>query len=374
MHARYLYLTIAPLLFSLPLLIFVSSEYSITVQKQSIYASPFLLAVVPAYFLNLFVALILSHLIKYFPFFDGKVKYTRWFEKSKSNLYRLTITSTVDDADDADDKWIDIKNFLTRDPIRDVEYDFGCPPITPFHPQKRGQLLLYRCASLLFILIIHVASSFFIILVMDRRIPESFSYFGAFITAGVAAATFISNQRINTRSKNRMKWIDELREEMSKFFGVVDSAEDSKPKDIILERKESIKTYTHLRRNSHKTNCKEKTIDITYASRFSLMSKLELMLNPSERAHRTLISLMRLALGTDDLRVDRCIFSAIGITTKKIDGHKILKNDEKYIPRHKQYIVSYGPQKITEDELISMIFRLAQIILKKEWERVKNLG
>lgn len=93
--------------------------------------------------------------------------------------------------------------------------------------------------------------------------------------------------------------------------------------------------------------------------------KLELLLNPSELEHRVLLSLVRRKLGICIPYLDQPIFKSMGVekwghTTqfRKINGDT-----------YDQYTdLPYFHNQL----LISMIVRLSQIVLKREWERVKD--
>lgn len=364
MDSKNLYLFATPFIASITTALtplFFSSN-KIAFLGFTFYHQSFYSAIVPVFLINFFIALAIYHLNNFFPLFCERTKYTRWFENSKSGKYYFFITNN-------NDEWHDIKYYLTRESIEKLQYEVDCPPITPFSPVKRQQTTIGRGIIVIFIILVHSLCTIFIIQILNHDIPETFSYFGVVATAGITLVSLLSQQRLNARSKNRIRWINDLRLEMSSFFGALGWMEHADTKDIITEWRESTTSYRG--KNQKRCRIKETTDDLMCKSRFSLMSKLELMLNPSEKAHRTLIALMRLALGNDNLRVDKCIFLTLGITT----NHNYNKRtNRKYIPDHKKYIVSYGPQKITQDELISMIFRLAQIVLKKEWEQVKNVS
>gem|GEM_PF-3005422 len=363
MYARYLYLAIIPLLFSGLLFFFSFPETPLTINNCTIQPSSLFFSAIPAYFINFFIALLFFYLHSHLPVFGNKLKQKRWFESPSPTIYLLLENPNQD-------TWEDIKKFLQQEPIRDAIYSEDCPYIYNFDSPKT-KIFGFRIILCALVLFFHIAATLLVVEFIDNKLPDNFTYFGALITASIALASLVSNQRINARTKNRIKWINELREEMSAFFGVLGWLKHSDQDDIITEWKESCTKYTPKSIQYNMPIVGEKTDDLKCKSRFSLMSKLELMLNPSERAHRTLISLMRLALGNDRLRVDTCILKKLGFSTKYLYDNI---TDKRYILDHKKYIVMYGPQKITQDELISMIFRLAQIVLKREWEQVKNIS
>ncbi len=82
------------------------------------------------------------------------------------------------------------------------------------------------------------------------------------------------------------------------------------------------------------------------------MIELELLLNPSEKDHRALSYLLRIAYGIKDLKIDKKL--------RECDELKCLKNLD---PVH---------CKNDRDKLITYTIRLSSAIFKREWERIKR--
>ncbi len=149
---------------------------------------------------------------------------------------------------------------------------------------------------------------------------EIASYLFGFITVIGAATRVTYDWRLKTRSENRQKWINEVRECLSFIIAGMPSGGDD---SVTRKQKADVYAYQH--------------------------AKLELLLNPSEKDHRALMALIRHIFGYDDVCVD---------------------NE----PRKALDLMALNP-KTPEDfrNLKSQIIRLSNAVLKREWERVKYI-
>lgn len=133
------------------------------------------------------------------------------------------------------------------------------------------------------------------------------------VIALVGALYTAANQlRAKVRSENRQKWIDDVRNTLAKVI-----------KDIPRDDQDK----------------KAKQGGENFA-------RLELLLNPSEKDHRTLSVLLRKAYGMDDMSSDKHVLDKLDII-EDIDS------------------------KEQQNKLTTWIIRLSNAMLKREWELVK---
>jgi len=125
--------------------------------------------------------------------------------------------------------------------------------------------------------------------------------------------------RVKARPENRQKWIDDIRGLLADIIAEMPIPDDSKD-DRGRKKKQYLPKGT----------------------------KLELLFNPSEKVHRTLMALLRHAHGFDDVPIDSIL-------------------------RDKLKIYCLNPYE-REDfiKLKSQIIRLSNVALKREWEQVKH--
>lgn len=127
--------------------------------------------------------------------------------------------------------------------------------------------------------------------------------------------------RISTRAVNRQAWINELRAEINQIIADIPFW-NALPEKRLLALKKLNKRHT----------------------------KIELYLNPSERVHRTFMTLVRFMYDAHDVEVDRKIRCILGLPDKAP------RNEEEW--KHRK----------------SQIIRLANVLLKREWEQVKLIA
>lgn len=181
-----------------------------------------------------------------------------------------------------------------------------------------------------------------LILISDgvSDIPRSLPYFGIFPFL-LAAVGLGLNIRRNVQSKNRMEWINSLRQHIADAISrapVMKTSGDVKRSEIFLDNNPQHHQPRVL---------------------------VETFLNPSERDHRTLAMLLRWLYRVRIDELDRPVIEFIQDASYKdsdieYDAVGGCLEDMKFAPqRHR-------------DKMISWSIRLTNAILKREWERVKR--
>lgn len=167
------------------------------------------------------------------------------------------------------------------------------------------------------------------------------------LLAAAASIHFTYRQlQAKVKADSRQAWIDKLRSLISRFIALADNAHST---DRVCSRRQDPDEFTTCR------------------------IEMELMLNPSERDHRMLmylsIRLAFFALGEKEFRSIedvKNIRAAIGI-----------KEEE---PVEEKWLKLFGPipscgneaaYRSAYSDLIGYTLRLAHVVLKREWERVK---
>lgn len=208
-----------------------------------------------------------------------------------------------------------VHNVVTTDPILSNEdsypetIEINNSPL-PSHPKikyhstkfKPSNYIVFSICVSTFMASTVYTSNLLISSIVGSRTSEDINS-SLFIYAAVIIALYYAYElKIKSTIANRMIWINELREEMSRFFSVVGLQHLSKDDTYVTE-------ITRKKHNYNKITPGE--ITQNEISRFQLMSKLELMMNPSEVHHRALLTLMRLCLHRGDLRIDHILYIKI---------------------------------------------------------------
>lgn len=158
-------------------------------------------------------------------------------------------------------------------------------------------------------------------LVTSGQAKDAAVAFGGF---GVVATLFgaVHQARVKARSENRQAWINELRDQMN---------------ELIAKMPQPINTPQQYRKAENEYT--------------KIHTRLELFLNPSERVHRAFMTLVRHMYGVYDLAIDQQV-------------RRELQLDE------------YKPPMVGKDwvKMKSCTIRLANILLKREWEQVKLIA
>jgi hypothetical protein len=150
---------------------------------------------------------------------------------------------------------------------------------------------------------------------------SKYAAIGAAIASGIFALVKVSyDQRLKARSQNRQEWINELRNTIATLIENLPL-----PGDRLEVRRGKAKEY------------------------FRLHGKLELLINPHEKVHRALMAMIRHAYGHNKVAIDD-------------------------IPREQLQLGEIDPSKKAHfGDLKSRIVRLSNVMLKREWERVKHI-
>lgn len=161
---------------------------------------------------------------------------------------------------------------------------------------------------------------------------------GTFILATFLTLVGIYYQiQAQVRSKNRQKWINKVRNNLAIIINYIGE------KNQYLQQVEprlyriDITTIKPIPRNNIKS------IPYLYPEANLARLNLELLINPSEKDHRTLSTLLRRACGIDEIEIDKIVIEHIPNLAKR-DDYK---------------------------SLITQIIRLSNAMLKREWELVK---
>jgi hypothetical protein len=141
-----------------------------------------------------------------------------------------------------------------------------------------------------------------------------------FLSLAGAATKVTYEWRLKARSENRQRWIDQMREALSLLIMNVPKHSDTVPEKTV---KNEVDMEQH--------------------------GKLELLMNPSEKDHQALMALIRHIHGHDGIPID-------------------------HIPRTELGFATLVPSNSADrSELKSQMMRLSNVVLKREWERVKRI-
>jgi hypothetical protein len=244
---------------------------------------------------------------------------TSWFRPSKNNKY----------------DWEDIKKIIKSDAL---EHNPTLLKDEIKESIRHNNYLLMIFFFIIFILLLIFLSIFF---------SEVTGV--AALLVGLIAIYNATNQILaKVRSENRQKWIDDVRSSLAElitYMYIFDSSceKENLSAELTPEGKEQ-KTKLTL----EEKNKAEKV-------RF----KLELLMNPSEKDHRTIGYLLRKAYQVKKMEL---IDSSIETNLRDLLDEIIDMNaPENTACNIKDY-----------DKLISWLIRLSNATLKREWELVKN--
>lgn len=159
--------------------------------------------------------------------------------------------------------------------------------------------------------------------------------FGVFVTGfGI-----YRQGRVKTRAENRQAWINSLRTDMNKLIAGVPKFR-AKP-DTIQE-------------------CREKGYD-------KFHTRLELHLNPHEMPHRAFMALIRvfyhIRIEIDEDFIEKLNLKRFGNWKKTTGKEKKQVGDYRWVWKSDK----------DWDDALSCAFRLANVMLKREWEQVKYI-
>ena len=140
---------------------------------------------------------------------------------------------------------------------------------------------------------------------------------------GTAVAVFY-NVRLTARSNNRQAWINSVREQLGNVIG-----------NYVPQDRADGKQAKEWDRS---------------------LARLELLINPSERVHRSAIAVVRLMRGIHDHPADRNVIQHLCLPVSP--GQQVPGSRE--------------ADRKCRSELKDRANRLANVLLRREWERVKR--
>jgi hypothetical protein len=238
-----------------------------------------------------------------------------WFRPSENNKY----------------DWEDIKIIIEADPLK-------------HEPTRLKSKIIKKisiwCKDYLIYLIL------FVLLSISLSIKTASAGIMAVI-AGLITIHNATNQLVaKVRSENRQKWIDDVRNSLAEAITYMYIFDPN-------AHTEDLSTVTEEEKNK-KAKLASEEKDKAERVRF----RLELLMNPSEKDHRTIGYLLRKAYRVKKMeRIDKSIEENLGSLLDQIVDINALENS---ICQIKDY-----------DKLISWLIRLSNATLKREWELVK---
>lgn len=170
--------------------------------------------------------------------------------------------------------------------------------------------------------------SAFMLLPHFGRIGKEYGIALGLVTVMVSVVAIFYNVRLKARAQNRQEWINSLRTEIGALISESPPQHATGHKD----NNTTLSTEKHLR-------------------------MLELYLNPSEFVHRALLTLLRFMYGYFDREVDVEIREALSIEVPQCSGQA--------------NSVALGVEQWREWRIKAV--RLANVLLKREWEQVKHV-
>jgi hypothetical protein len=207
--------------------------------------------------------------------------------------------------------WNRVKVLMTADPLDDSKPHLGRPQVW------RDLPILGLALSIWFVGVLGLGA-----LAKDHSKDnvEVATFLVGFLGLAGAATKVTYEWRLKARSENRQRWIDQIRETLSALIANIPL-----PSDFPNERDRKAKVYLEQH------------------------GKLELLLNPSEKDHRALMALIRHIYGHDRVPIDD-------------------------IPRKELGFATLSPSNPADrTALKSQMIRLSNVVLKREWERVKRI-
>jgi uncharacterized membrane protein len=185
-----------------------------------------------------------------------------------------------------------------------------------------------------------------------------------FIPAGLAFLVALLEVKANLTANNRKKWIEEFRESVTE---TVLNIPDQYTRDSIY--------FINCRPNRPPPRG-------LFSEHNKARTKLELLINPTEPDHRVLSTLIRFSYGiTDPKELQRWYRATPDETRISFLSQGTMPEDFRHIIIVDFLVyekIEYLRQLVERDELqdqnylISLIFRLSNAVLKREWERVKK--
>lgn len=229
--------------------------------------------------------------------------------------------------------WTDWYDLSEKGPLGELEWqqirDVMDPEQDPLDSKRcwRGSCTRI-CRDLFFvgIAVLFFAGSYWLICDPDRwrAAAGSIGGLGLLAALGGTAVGVLYNVRLTARSNNRQAWINTVREQLGNVIG-----------NCGLQGRadgEQVKDWDRS------------------------LALLELLINPSERVHRSVIAVVRLMRGIHDHPADRKVLQHLCLPVSP--GHQRPSSRE--------------ADRKCRSELKDRARRLANVLLRREWERVKH--
>ena len=216
-------------------------------------------------------------------------------------------------------EWYQIRQLMERVPTRD-QYSYRFP-LKYILIDIFGFIVLIDIFGFIVPVLILIDSSF-------QNWDAKDSVAVGVLTLVVSVATIFYNVRLKSRAENRQAWINSIRTEISALIAAFPPPQAS---DYMINT-----AFLEIQQN---------------------LTKLELYLNPSERVHRGLMAVIRFMYGFEGIDVDK------------------EASDELRLPREQCPWRSQNTASARNEWLKwkTKSIRLANVLLKREWEQVKHI-
>ena len=235
--------------------------------------------------------------------------------------------------------WTDWYDLSEKGPLQDLEWqqirDVMDPDQDPLdhRPCWRGSCRrICRDLALVGITLLFFAGSYWLICDPDRLRPAVGNIGGLGLPAALAALAALGstavavfyNVRLTARTNNRQAWINAVRQQLGNVIG------NCIPQDGVDGEQ-------------------AKDGDRSLAT-------LELLINPSERVHRSVVAVVRLMHGIHDHPADRMVLQHLALAI----------SPEQQMPSSRE------ADRKCRSNLKDRARRLATVLLRREWEQVKH--
>ncbi len=231
-------------------------------------------------------------------------------------VYRKSWYDLSDEGPNEEMKWCQIRQLMKSDPMK-AEERWRWPK-WPF---------LFTDISIATALIVALVGGFKLLCDYPNWDAKNGVVSVALATI-VGAITIFYNVRLKSRAENRQEWIHSIRAEIGYLLATIPPPQAS-----------------------------SRDIDAAIFKARPRFARLELHLNPHERVHRALMAVLRFLHGVDDRQVDE--------TAKR----------KLHISGNRRAWRSLDPMTAGDLWLTwrSKAMRLANVLLKREWEQVKHV-
>lgn len=260
--------------------------------------------------------------------------------------------------------WMSVNLVLSRDPLEINSSSCG-QPFT--NRQKFQALWIISFAISISLLVGWLAIPY---LWLPGKVPTSLqtlleifkeseiNFTTAVPISGIAVAlvTLLVQTRAKLSAENRKVWLDQVRLALAESIEALPT-DDGREKNFKLFCNPSSNLLPTIRKRSPTKN------DLSRI-------KLELLINPTEKDHRALSTLLRIAYGITDPAQLELWFHAEE-ESREQDFQHILEID-RIVYENIPAIRALSQEAYDQKNLITLIIRLSNALLKREWERVKQ--